>query len=310
MMTLKLSFRIRDPESANSSTTMNANHFVNHLALLALATSAAAQSTISTTDKYAYAANAGWIDFRTSAADGVVAIETYLAGKAYAANFGWIDLGDGSPANGHTYSNSSATDFGVNLSATGALSGYAYAANVGWINFEQTYGQPRLNFLTGKFTGKAYAANLGWIALDTPSSALVTTRLTTPDTDGDGIGDAWEMLHCGNLRLMNATSDTDHDGTSDCREYAANTQPNNPADYLRIVSHAHTAAFTQVALTFTSKPNRIYTIEHDTDLVGAWTASGLGLFAPDSGATTLRNFGHPAGPRRFFRVVAHLPLSP
>lgn len=45
-----------------------------------------------------------------------------------AANFGWIDPGDGAPANGHTYSNTSATDFGVNLAASGALTGYAYAA--------------------------------------------------------------------------------------------------------------------------------------------------------------------------------------
>lgn len=280
------------------------------LCWLGLAAAAAAQSTISPTDKYAYAANAGWIDFRASAADGVVATETCLTGKAYAANFGWIDLGDGSPVNGHSYSNASATDFGVNVSVTGTLTGYAYAANIGWINFEQTYGQPRLNFLTGKFTGYAYAANLGWIALDTPSSDLVTTRLATPDTDGDGIGDAYEMLYCGKLTTMNASSDTDHDGVSDRSEYAANTRPTNPAEYLRIVSQAHNAAFTQVALTFTSKPNRLYTIEHDTDLVGAWSPSGLGLFAPDSGATTLRNCGYPAGPRRFFRVVAHLPLTP
>jgi hypothetical protein len=277
---------------------------------LGLAAAAAAQSTISATDKFAYSANAGWIDFRTSAADGVVVTETYLAGKAYAANFGWIDLGDGSPANGHTYSNTSATDFGVNLSPSGYLTGYAYAANLGWINFEQTYGRPRLDFLTGKFNGHAYAANLGWVALDIPSSALVTTSLATPDTDGDGIGDAYEMLYYGTLRVMNASSDTDHDGASDRSEYAANTQPNNPADRLRIVSQSHTADFTQVALTFTSKPNRLYAIEHDTDGVGTWTASGLGLFAPDSGATSLRNFAYPAGPRRFFRVVAHLPLSP
>lgn len=290
---------------------MNHHHLpIITLTALCLRQAAAAQSTISPTDKSAYAANSGWIDFRTSAANGVVATETCLAGKAYAANFGWIDLGDGSPVNGHTYSNATTTDFGVNLAASGALTGYAYAANVGWINFEQTYGQPRLNFLTGKFTGYAYAANLGWIALDTLSSDLITTSLANPDTDGDGIGDAWEMLYSGNLTTMNASSDTDWDGTSDRSEYVDNTNPANPADYLRIVSQAHTAAFTQVALTFTSKPNRLYTIEHDTDLVGAWTNSGLGQFAPDAGATTLRNFVYPAGPRRFFRVVAHLPLSP
>jgi hypothetical protein len=270
----------------------------------------AGQSTISTVDKFVYAANGGWIDFRTSAADGVVVTEYYLSGKAYAANFGWINLGGGAPVNGHTYSNASATDFGVNLSAAGELTGYAYAANVGWINFEQVYGQPRLDLLTGKFTGYAYAANLGWISLGTPSSDLVTATVSSPDTDGDGIGDAYERLYFGNLTVMNATSDTDGDGASDVQEYAANTQPNNPADYLRIINQSHTGAFTSVALTFTSKPNRLYTIEHNTDLVGAWTDSGLGLFAPAVGVTTLRNFGYPAGPQRFFRVLAHRPLQP
>ena len=141
---------------------MNHHHLpIITLTALCLRQAAAAQSTISPTDKSAYAANSGWIDFRTSAANGVVATETCLAGKAYAANFGWIDLGDGSPVNGHTYSNASTTDFGVNLAASGALTGYAYAANVGWINFEQTYGQPRLNFLTG--SARAFRRGRGWI---------------------------------------------------------------------------------------------------------------------------------------------------
>ena len=74
---------------------------------------AAAQSTISTTDKYAYAANAGWIDFRTSAADGVRVADTFLTGFAYGANFGYLSFGSPTgPANGHTYSNTTAGDFG------------------------------------------------------------------------------------------------------------------------------------------------------------------------------------------------------
>ncbi len=61
-----------------------------------------AQSNISAVDRYAYSANAGWIDFRANATDGVTVTETYLSGKAYAANFGWIDFGDSSPDNGHS----------------------------------------------------------------------------------------------------------------------------------------------------------------------------------------------------------------
>ncbi len=65
------------------------------LLLLALGASGHAQSTISPTDRYAYAANAGWIDFRVSAPDGVRVSDTCLAGLAYGANFGFIDLGNG-----------------------------------------------------------------------------------------------------------------------------------------------------------------------------------------------------------------------
>jgi len=275
-----------------------------------MAAIAAAQSTISASAKQAYAANAGWIDWRTSAADGVVVTQTCLSGKAYAANFGWINLGNGAPTNGHSYSNTSAGDFGVNLADSGALTGYAYGANVGWIVFEQTQGQPRLDFLTGDFSGYAYSANLGWIALATPVSTLATTSVAAPDSDGDGIADAYEMLHCGTLSVMNATSNLDGDPASDLQEYLSNTDPNDPNSYLRITHQAYTNPPDQVTLTFTTSGNRLYSIEHDTDLAGPWTDSGLGRFAPDAGATTLRTIPFTAGNHRFFRVPAHLPLQP
>ncbi|MCI5180732.1 MAG: hypothetical protein D3911_15730 [Candidatus Electrothrix sp. AW3_4] len=39
------------------------------------------------------------------------------------------------------------------------------------------------------------------------------------DTDGDGIGDDWEMEQFGNLQTANATTDYDGDGYSDLQEY-------------------------------------------------------------------------------------------
>ena len=142
--------------------------------LCGFASLAAAQSTISTTDKFAYAANAGWIDFRSSAADGVVVSESFLSGKAYAAN----------------------------------------------------------------------------------------------------------------------------------------TDPKDPSNLLRITRHEYYDSHSIVTLTFTSSSNRLYTIEHDADLVGTWADSGLALFAPDPGATSARTIRFAPGPRRFFRVLAHLPLQP
>lgn len=273
-----------------------------------LALPASAQSTISAVDHQAYGANTGWIDFRTSAADGVRVMESCLSGKAYAANFGWIDFGDGTPVNGYNYANNSATDYGVNFSADGFLSGFAWASNIGWINFEQTQGQPRVNLITGKLTGSAWSTNTGWISLDTTQSDLVTS-IARPDTDGDGIGDAWEMQNFGNLTTANGSTNFDGDPQSDREEYEANTAPKNPADYLRIVSHSHAnGPISSSIITFTSNPGRLYRIEFTPDFQGPWTNSTLFTFAPDPGATTTKNFVRSSGPNMFFRAVSMKPL--
>lgn len=280
------------------------------LPLLICAGSAAAQSTISPAASFAYAANAGWIELRPSAAVGVRLGESFLSGKAYAANFGWIDFGDGSPDNGHTYSNASGSDCGVNLGTDGTLSGYAYAANIGWIAFEQVHGKPKLNFLSGALSGHAYAPNVGWIALDTPASDLLTLALLRPDSDGDGIADAWEKLHFNNLTTATALSDSDGDGSSDLEEYGAGSDPEDSDSLFRIVSHSFSAGGANVSLSFTTFPGRLYRLEHDADLSGPWTDSALGTFSPDAGDLTERQFAIPGGPARFLRAIAVKPLEP
>lgn len=276
--------------------------------ILSCIATASGQSTVSPSAHFAYAANAGWIDFRVSSGDGIRLTETFLSGKAYAANFGWIDFGDGSPSSGHSYSNASASDFGVNLAADGALTGAAYAANLGWISFEQTHGKPKLSLLTGQITGYAYASNAGWIALDTPFSDLVTLFITRPDTDGDGITDAWEMLHFANLLAAGPSSNADGDPATDLQEYEAGTDPQDPDSSFRIVSHSFASGGTMATLTFTSAPGRLYRIEHDTDLQGPWTDSALGLFAPDAGPLTTKATAVSGGPLRFVRAVSVKPL--
>ena len=287
---------------------MKAHHILPFLALIA---SARAQSTISSTDRFAHAANAGWIDFRPTAADGVRVTETYLSGKAYAANIGWIDFGSGHPGNGYSYANGVDADFGVNLSQTGALTGYAYSANVGWITFDQSSGQPRLDFLTGRFTGHAYFANLGWIALDSPATHLAAATIACPDTDADGIGDAFEMLYFHNLGRAGPASDSDRDGRSDRAEFIANTNPLDAQSHLSILGQtfpAFNAAGTKsIVLQFTSSANRLYTIERSTDLT-SWADSGLGLFAGDPSGLSASGFSFVDGPRSFFRITAHKPL--
>src|SRR3954452_4802444 len=153
------------------------------LAILLLATTrASGTTTIDPTNKYAWAANIGFTNWRPSDADGVATCDNFCSCYIYAANSGWITVGSGTPANGTQYSNTSATDFGVNCTAGAAgeknLRGYDYGANIGWINFEAT-GNPRVILSSGQLRGFAYSANCGWINLD-DANVFVQTAAATP----------------------------------------------------------------------------------------------------------------------------------
>src|SRR3954470_24709771 len=143
---------------------------------------APADTTIDPTNHHAWGANIGFTDWRPNTTDGVNIGTNFCAGYIYAANVGWIKMGTGAPANGTSYSNGSATDFGVNCSAgaTGEknLRGFAYGANIGWINFEAT-GNPRVILSSGQLRGFAYSANCGWINLD-DANVFVQTAAATP----------------------------------------------------------------------------------------------------------------------------------
>jgi len=279
-----------------------------------------AQSTIDATDKFAWSANTGWVNFRPSAADGVVVGEKFLSGFAWGANTGWIHMGDGTPLNGHTYSNASATDFGVNHDGAGSFSGFAYSANTGWINFGWASlndpNRPRFDLITGNFTGFAWGANTGWLNLG--AGFLHTDQILCLDTDRDGMGDAWESQHFGNLTTAGLNTDKDKDAQSDAAEYVADTNPNDPGEFLRIVSQTYPPNLTSVTLTFsTTRPTRLYRIQESTTLLstgpGAWAdVRELGTFAADPRSSTTKTFTLPAGtrPRHFLRVVVVKPLQP
>ena len=277
------------------------------LATVVVGWHAEAATTINPVNKFAYAANAGWLDWHADATHGA-AIGSYVcSGWIFSANFGWINLGSGTPVNGIQYQNHSASDFGVNLTADGKLRGYAYAANIGWLNFENN-GDPHVDLLTGKFGGSVYSANCGWISLNN-ASALVQTDELLPglDSDGDGLPDAWELTHFGTLSF-GPNDDTDGDGATNLQEYLAGTDPNDPASVLAITSYTTAPGGTATTLTWRSVMTRNYVIEQSLDLK-SWFDSGLGLIAPAGPATT-EAFPHPYSPSRFFRVHAVNPLAP
>jgi PKD repeat protein len=69
-----------------------------------------------------------------------------------------------------------------------------------------------------------------------PLRLIQALAAANDDQDGDGLPDAWELLHLGNLTTANATTDTDGDGASDRVEFLAGTDPNSTAASFRIIS--------------------------------------------------------------------------
>ncbi len=262
-----------------------------------------ATTTIDPANKHAYGANIGWVNAEADTNNGAVIGQAFCSGYIYSANCGWISLGDGSPDNGMSYANNSATDFGVNHDGHGNLTGYAYGANIGWITFEQTHGQPQVNLMTGDLSGYAYGANVGWINLD----GIRTLSLAAPDSDGDGIADAWEYAHTNILASLGG-GDADGDGISDIHEYLADTDPLDASDYLRISNFQISGSTNEV--TWPVKTTRLYTLKHTLALTNGteWVETEP-PFIPPSGPAVTETVSGVGESNRFYRVQAEPPLN-
>jgi hypothetical protein len=217
-------------------------------------------STISPFQAHTWCDQLGWIVWRPDPAHGARLGEFVCSGYIYSANAGWIHLGTGTPENGIHYQNDSASDYGINHDQEGNLRGFAYGANLGWIHFEEE-GAPRIDLATGLLSGSVYSANAGWIHLSNDPYFLRTDSIAPgTDSDGDGIPDAWELIHAGNLTLFDGFSDSDQDGSTDLQEYLAGTDPLDPEDRFIITAFSLSSDRQRVTLTFSSRANREYLV--------------------------------------------------
>jgi hypothetical protein len=280
---------------------------VASLLLLGSLVSGWAATSINVTNKFAYGANLGWMDWRGDVNNGVVIGEYVCSGYLWAANVGWIHLGDSTPVNGIQYQNNSATDYGVNHDGLGNLRGFAWGANIGWINFENV-GAPKVNLVNGKLSGSIYSANCGWISLSNAFAVVQTDHIPAGvDSNANGLADAWERTFFGGIGV-NPNADADGDGMSNKQEYLAGTSPTNSADKLVITTYLTTPGGTQTTVTWNSKLTRFYSIEKTLDLTTpVWLDSGLGVIVP-TGTVTTRTFTDTNAPMRFYRVEAFRPL--
>jgi hypothetical protein len=248
----------------------------------------------------------GVLNWRPLDNTGATINQYYCSGFIYGSSVGWINLGSGTPANGLSYQNNSAKDFGVNVSPAGELSGFAYGANIGWINFAPA-GNPRVDWTTGKFSGSAWSANAGWISLANDSNYLrIESLAALPDTDSDGLPDAWEIHMAGNISLLSANADTDFDGQSDLQEYLAGTDPLDSNDFFGPVRIAITTTGTD--LEFPTTKNRVYRIEqHGPFGYANWIPAATAPVIGDGTTATLHL--DRSSVDLFYRVVVYPPLT-
>lgn len=268
-----------------------------------------ANTSINVTNKYAYGANVGWMDWRGDTNNGAVIGEFVCSGFIYSANVGWINLGSGAPTNGIQYKNLGATDFGINHDGVGNLRGFAYGANIGWINFEAN-GAPKVNLKNGTLSGFIYSANCGWISLSNATAHVQTDTIPAGvDSNANSLPDAWERTFFGALGVSPA-ADADGDGMSNKQEYLAGTNPTNSLDNLRIIGFSSLPGGTSANLTWNSVLSRSYLIQENLNLNSSlWSDSGLGQIFP-VGTSTTRTVPGTNAPMRFYRVEAVRPLAP
>ncbi len=90
------------------------------------------------------------------------------------------------------------------------------------------------------------------------------------DTDRDGLADAWELTHFGNLN-QTADGDADEDGRNNLNEFIAGTNPTSSASVFRIsVSHPSAA---EITLTWQSQLEVSYVVETAPSLSAAGFAA-------------------------------------
>ena len=249
----------------------------------------------------------GTIDWRPGEA-GATINPYYCSGWLYGLNVGWIAMGTGEPLNKLHYSNLSATDFGVNVDASGALRGFAYGANIGWINFE-AQGNPKVDWVSGKLTGKVYSANAGWINLSDDSSDIRLSKVaSSPDSDADGLPDAWEIAFAGNLGTLSGSNDSDGDGISDLAEFIAGTSPLDASDFLAVGITVKPGQ--GETIQWQSKPSVVYRVQEREafDASSPWVDSALPsvIGTGDMLSVTLPVQSEET---HFFRVEAYPPLT-
>ena len=166
-----------------------------------------------------------------------------------------------------------------------------------WVNFvlKETLTLPDEVLASGQSIQYAYA----------PSGNLAQRQINltaNPDSDNDGMDDAWEILHFGSKEARDGTGDFDNDGFSDLNEFLAGTLPKDATSALKVLPNPAVGTGS-VTVQWSAVSGKTYRLQFKNSLsdvswsniAGDVTASGATVTKVDSAAT------NPSG--RFYRVL-------
>ncbi len=136
------------------------------------------------------------------------------------------------------------------------------------------------------------------VALPAPTPGQSNAGIATPDSDGDGLPDEWELAHGLNPRdSRDAVFDTDGDGLTNAEEFLSGTDPRRAASSMTLT--AEREANGQIVLRFPAVEKKSYTLQYRESLIqGAWfklrdfpaqTASGtVSVLEPEANLSATR----------------------
>jgi hypothetical protein len=157
-----------------------------------------------------------------------------------------------------------------------------------------------LSFLTLPNVSMSSTGSYGVIVTNFGGSAqsvLVTLSLS-PDSDGDGLPDWFELLY--GLNPNNANLDPDGDGMTNLQEYIAGTDPLDGQSYLKVNVDAAPGG---VQVWFAAVSNRTYTVQYNDSAAGGTWLRLKDLPARQTNRVeTVLDVG-PGVTNRFYRLV-------
>ncbi|MEK7951508.1 lamin tail domain-containing protein [Luteolibacter soli] len=135
-----------------------------------------------------------------------------------------------------------------------------------------------------------------------PPTPGAANQQMEPDSDSDGMPDAWEISHGFNrLSAADAILDADRDGMTNLDEYLADTDPRNGASRFTGTLGMDAGVST---IRFMASAGRTYTIQFSDSLSPTVWQTLVDLEArPTSGEISVADPAASGQPRRFYRII-------